>query len=104
MNILKMFSIHDQKANAYITPFFLPNEGMAIRAFSDSINDPNHAFSRHPDDYTLFEIGTFGDTEGHLEPHTKPVSLGNGVQYVKAIQPPPTQIDLEEVFGEGNQR
>lgn len=54
----KIFTIYDSKAHAYLPPFFLPEAGMAVRVFSDCVNDKSHQFSKHPGDYTLFQIGT----------------------------------------------
>lgn len=78
---LKIFSIFDGKAQAYIQPFFLPTVGMAVRTFTDCVTDPGHAFGKHPEDYTLFEIGEFDDHSGEIEPHTVHRSLGNGLTH-----------------------
>lgn len=64
--IHKIFTIHDSGAKAYLAPFFLHSEGIAIRTFTDCVNDPDHAFGRHPKDYTLMEIGTFDDNKGKI--------------------------------------
>lgn len=63
---LKIFAIYDDKACAYLPPFFLPTKNMAIRAFGDCANDPKHQFGSNPADYTLFELGEFDDTLGHI--------------------------------------
>ena len=82
--INKLFAIHDQKARAYLAPFTFSKEGQALRLFTDSIQNPEHQFSRHPEDYTLFLLGEFDDETGKIKPNT-PQSLGNGVEF--------TQID-----------
>lgn len=61
---MKVFSIYDVKAGAYINPFFLPTEGMAVRTFMDCCNDVNHNFGQHPEDYSLFKIAVFDNTKG----------------------------------------
>lgn len=73
-----MFTVHDSKAKVYGVPFFLHEEGMAIRTFSDMVNDPSHAFGKHPEDYTLFYVGKYDDSNGQLE-STAPLSLTNGL-------------------------
>lgn len=75
-----VFSIYDCKAGAYLPPFSLPAEGMAKRTFTDCINDPTHAFGKHPHDYTLFRLGTFCDASGKLEGYKE--SMGNGVEFL----------------------
>ncbi len=79
--ILKIFSIYDQKAHSHLPPFFLPETDMAIRTFSDCVNDKSHAFGAHPEDYTLFTHGYFNQTEGSFETDVE-VSLGNGTVFV----------------------
>lgn len=77
----QMFVIYDSKANAYMQPWFLTTKPMAIRAFTDCIADPKHNFGAHPEDYTLFDIGTFDSQSAKIHWKT-PVSLGNGIEYV----------------------
>lgn len=64
--ILKVFSIIDIKADAYGTPWFAPTVGMAVRNFSDAINDARTGFSRHPSDYKLVCLGSFDDNSGRF--------------------------------------
>lgn len=92
---LKIFTIYDQKAKAYITPFFLPEEGMAIRTFSDCVNDKDHQFGKHPQDYTLFNIGAFADNTAQIHMNDAPITLGNGVEFLKVEESGP-QLDLVE--------
>ncbi len=95
--IHKMFVIYDSKANAYMQPWFLTQNGMAVRAFSDCVNSDDHNFSRHPEDYTLFSLGEFDDQTAKIT-RAEPISLGNGVQYKKTIQQ--TDMFNAEVFHE----
>ncbi|AXL15310.1 nonstructural protein [Microviridae sp.] len=79
---LKIFTIFDQKAKAFITPFFLPEEGMAIRTFTDCVNDKEHQFGKHPQDYTLFNVGAWADNTAQIIMNEAPIVLGNGVEFV----------------------
>lgn len=81
--IHSVFSVFDAKAEAFLPPFVLPKTEMAQRVFSDCVNSNDHQFSKHPDDYTLFHLGTWSDEDGLFTPHrnTKQ-SLGNGVEYL----------------------
>ncbi len=78
---LNIYMVHDQKANAYLPPFFLPEDGMAHRTFGDCCNDVEHQFGKHPEDYTLFKLGEFDDLVGQIKSDTK-ISLGNGIEYL----------------------
>ena len=63
---MKVFSVFDSAANAYMQPFFMDTVPLALRAFTAAVNDEDHAFHRHAADYTLFEIGTFDQSSGEL--------------------------------------
>lgn len=79
--ILQVYSVYDAKAEAFMTPFYMQAKGQAIRAFTDTVNDDSHAFSKHPQDYTLFEIGSWDDSNGSLISLDTPVSLGLGIEF-----------------------
>jgi len=81
-----MFVIYDSKANAYMQPWFLTTEPMAVRAFSDLINDPQSNAGKHPEDYTLFSIGNFNDNTAEVT-WTPPLTLGNGIQFLQQQTP-----------------
>ena len=78
----KIFTVYDQKAKAHLPPFFLPEQGQAERIFMDSCNDPEHAFGKHPEDYTLIKIGYFDDDDAKLLPLDVPETIGTGIKYV----------------------
>lgn len=64
--LLNIYSIYDVKAKAYINPFLLPNDQMAIRTFSDCVNDVNHQFNKNPDDYILYKLSEFDNISGNF--------------------------------------
>jgi hypothetical protein len=77
--VKKMFSVFDEKSDAFLQPFFLDTIGQAVRAITDCVIDSNHQFSRHPSDYTLFLLGEFDDATGSVAFDKK--SLGNLVEF-----------------------
>jgi hypothetical protein len=95
---LFIYSLFDQAAKAYTRPFFLQNDGIAIRAFQDQVNakEPNNV-SEHPEQFTLFCIGEFDDSNGDITPEISR-SLGNGKQFVD--EPSFTAQDLKEAIRE----
>lgn len=80
--ILQMFSIYDSKVGAYMTPVFLHSKGQALRWFSDLIKDQESTLSKHPEDYTLFHLGSFEDVSSKFEPLETPHSMGIGLELV----------------------
>lgn len=96
--IHNIFTIHDVKASAYLPPFILPKAQMAIRTFSDCVNSPEHQFSKHPADYTLFMLGTFDDSTATITLFRGAESLGNGVEFVQEV----VMDDLFATEGDSN--
>ena len=84
--ILTIYSIYDSAAKAYAQPFFMHNDGLAIRAFQDMVNsqDENN-IAKHPDQFTLFKLGTFDDQSGNFT-SIDPDSKGNGVEYKNLLE------------------
>ena len=79
---LKIFSVFDSKAEAFLPPFFAGTKGQAIRSFSDAVQDSGHAFSKHCSDYTLFELGLFDDSDANIIMLPTPVSLGIAIEFI----------------------
>jgi len=84
----RSFSVFDQKALAYLPPFFMPEVGMATRAFTDMVNDTAHMFGKHPEDFTLFELGMFDDNKGMLEPFKSPEMVVTGLAVLRPVEQP----------------
>lgn len=66
-----IIAVRDQKANGYTQPFTAASRGIAIRSWADQLNDRDNAKSdqvRHPEDFTLWVIGTYDDTSGIITP------------------------------------
>jgi len=82
----KIFTIFDSKAGAYLTPFFLHADGMAIRVFTDCVNDKTHQFGKHPEDYILFNIGSWSDDKAKFKTSI-PIALATGIELVKPDRP-----------------
>ncbi len=86
---LRAFSIFDQKAKAYMAPFFYGEVGQATRAFTDMVNKPDHTLGMHPEDYVLFEVGQFDDTTGRLEAYVGPELVVAALQVISGAEDGP---------------
>lgn len=79
---LNAYAIFDTAAVAYLQPFFMHNDDLAVRAFRDNVNaDTDSVISLHPEQFTLFKIGTFDDKSGTLERLETNQILGNGLEH-----------------------
>jgi len=82
--IQNLFTVYDEKAHAYLPPFFMPQRGQAVRVFTDCINSKEHQFGNHPHDYTLFHLGEWDDNTARFKVKT-PSSMGNGLEFLSPV-------------------
>lgn len=80
--LVKTYVIFDVKAKFYNKPFFLQNDSVAIRAFTDLANDPNSDVCKHPTDFILFSLGTYDDETAKLST-TEPLVLARAHELKK---------------------
>lgn len=75
--MIKTFSIYDSKADAYALPIFYTNRGVAIRALqAHKQKNPDDAYIKNSEDFTLFEIGEYDEHTGFLEVYPAKQSIG----------------------------
>lgn len=81
--IVKIYSVFDSKANAFLLPQFYQTPGIAERAFVEAVNTKDTSFNKYPEDFTLFELGLFDDANASFVLHATPVSIGLALQFKK---------------------
>lgn len=64
MTTLVVCSVRDRALDAFMQPFFAPAIGLAVRSFSDEVNRADSPMAAHPEDYDLYQLGTFDDATG----------------------------------------
>lgn len=82
--LLVVCAVYDSAAQLFNRPMFVPAVGMANRVFRDEVNraaEDNPMF-RHPDDFELFELGSFDDSTGrfHVLDDPRPLARGKDVR------------------------
>lgn len=98
---LQIFTVYDSKAEAYMAPFYMNTKGQAIRAFTDSANDPNHQFYKHPEDYTLFLLGQYQDENASFHLQKTPLPIGKAIEFKTTRELPlrDSLLDLADTKG-----
>jgi len=68
--VFQVFTIRDEKAQAFTVPMYFPTKGVALRSLSAAVNKPNSddLYSTHPQDFGLYHIGTYDADTGLHEP------------------------------------
>lgn len=64
--ILLAYSLLDNKTGHFSIPFFFNHRGHAIRAVIELGTDLKTTVGRHPNDFTLCEVGVFDDQVGRF--------------------------------------
>lgn len=64
--IQKVFSVRDEKVEAFMPPFFARARGEAVRSFMQAVAENGHPFSKSREDFVLYEIGSFDDISGRF--------------------------------------
>ena len=89
-----VYSIYDAAAQAFTPPFYMQNDGLAIRAFMDNVNaEEKNNISEHPDQFTLFKIAEFDDKTGTFKDLETNKSLGLGITFKEQKHVDTKQID-----------
>ena len=83
---MKVFSVYDSKAEAFLPPFFCATRAVGVRIFSSAANDVEHQFSRFAGDFTLFEFGSFDEAVGKFDLADSHENLGTALGYQTSIQ------------------
>lgn len=79
----EVVAVLDAAVGGYSRPFFTPSIGAAVRSFIDEVNrqaDDNQ-MSKHPQDFSLYHLGSFDDSTGELLP-CQPELVSRGSQAV----------------------
>lgn len=66
--MLQICCLKDTKAEAFMTPFFVPTMGVAFRSLGDEIAVPRegNTLAAHPEDFQLWTLGTYDNDTGKL--------------------------------------
>ena len=90
-----MYCVYDAKAEIYGPPVCFNTGGEAIRWFDDLANGRLNSLhvSHHPEDYTLFHIGSYDQSTGKVEMSEAKVSMGLALDYVGTSPLPVSQAE-----------
>lgn len=80
--IMTIVAVRDKKADCYSRPFFAQTPAAAIRSFTDEVNRnaEDNPYAKHPEDYALYELGKYEDSEASFSVLPVPRLLIEGDQ------------------------
>lgn len=83
----KIYSVKDNAVEAYGKPFHAPTKGFAIRSFSDEVNRPDSQLAKHPEDFSLYELGTWDNQKGNYTNLPEPQFIGKASDFINSEIP-----------------
>lgn len=70
-----IIAVRDRQLDAFMRPFTAQTTGQAIRSFKDEVNRKDSELHAHPEDYELYQLGTFNEQTGQVTALEKPLQL-----------------------------
>jgi len=84
---LFLIGIYDKRAAEYSPPQGYPALGVAERAFTDAVNNPDSHLNKHPEDYSMQLLGEFYSDSGSLVPNREgPRHMMDAIQVLQTKQ------------------
>lgn len=83
--MINAYSIFDDKASVYNTPFFSLNDAVAVRDFTRLVHDDTSLVHVAPRDFHLYRVGEFDDDAGVFNVYDKPAFVAHAVSCIKPI-------------------
>lgn len=62
--ILDIYAVYDRVAEVYTQPMFFINLQVAQRIMRNCVNNPQHNYSLNPEDFALYKLGIYDDSNG----------------------------------------
>lgn len=72
---MNIYSIRDDKAEAFMQPFYSVTHLTAMRSVEQAANDPESQIGRYPQDFQLYHLGEFDETTGKCKLNDAPEHL-----------------------------
>lgn len=85
--IYGVYAIYDSAAHVFTAPTIDISDASAVRSFQQAIANSGSVMNFKPDDFSLYQVGTFDVETGELEPFTPPSRLivGSDGDYRKEV-------------------
>lgn len=77
--MLKVFAPYDSKISTWLQPMFFQHTGQAERTWKELCSNADSFLAKHPQDFTLYQIGEFDDDTAALSSIT-PVQVMSAAQ------------------------
>ena len=80
---MKIFALNDSKLGEFGQPFFFQASGQAVRFLQDLVRDPKTSISQHPEDFRIYQLGSYSPNSGTFENLPAPEYLAKASDFVE---------------------
>lgn len=94
----KLYVVKDEKIGFNQQLLSAENDQVALRSFAIGVNTPGSLMNTNPEDFNLYQVGTFNSESGIIEPMSAPLLIGKAVEYKKQPKnavPYPTESEVK---------
>lgn len=89
MTTLTVLAVFDKCANTFGRPFYAPNTPAATRSLRSEVNNPQAGtIYTDPQDFALYELGSFDDQSGTFNLLQPPANVINSLDVLKQSSQP----------------
>lgn len=76
-----IYAIRDDKMESFGVPVIIENDAVAIRQFGDVLSKGDSVMTAHPEDFTIYCLGSYDSVDGRFENFDIPRKLANGADF-----------------------
>lgn len=77
---ITLYSVYDSKAEFFQNPIAAQREGDIVRKFGDLCRNPDTEYGAHPEDYALFRVGDFDESNAEIHGNKTPFKVITGLE------------------------
>lgn len=93
---MRLYSIYDDKAEQFSPPQVHHNDMLALRAFQGIVNDDKMLIKKYPEDFSLYYVGSIGDSDGRYyveccDESLIPKLVGRAIDYLENLDSVPKE-------------
>lgn len=81
--LLYVMAAFDKKAAAFMQPFYASRPEVGLRSFQEAANIEDHQVCKHPEDFSLFQLGTWDDNTGLFQLYPTPKHVAEAINLKK---------------------
>ena len=80
---MNIYALNDSKLGEFGQPFFFTANGQAVRFLQDLVRDPKTMVAQHPEDFRLYQIGSYDPVSGSFVGLPTPLFLADASSFVE---------------------